>query len=38
MDGFAVQDLVQAESEVLGKSTLASGFWRLRVEPEQSND
>jgi len=30
VDGFAVQDWVQAESEVLGKTTLASGYWRLR--------
>ena len=30
VDGFALQDWVQAESEVLGKTTLASGYWRLR--------
>ncbi|HXW94013.1 MAG TPA: DUF2934 domain-containing protein [Terriglobales bacterium] len=38
VDGFAVQDWVRAESEVLENSALASGFWRLRVEPEQSHD
>jgi hypothetical protein len=38
VDGFALQDWVQAESEVLEKNTLALLYRRVRVEREQSND